>query len=302
MEPPISPHLGTETGKLIKIEELKKSPEPECQPEPITSPELNADKKETLFLPHEKSSRLLFQCELCNLSFEHEQDFHVHKWVHEFKTVTGSELLNENFILDSQIQSQGSLYEKLQRNQIKIFGNHEGGMSETPKGKVDVGEKEYFDLPYGWTKEVVTRRNQPNMKGKVRKDIYLISPGNKEKKFRTDNERHSFLGKNPNILCDLEVTSTKIKKHREFDLKEMQKTESMEEQHMKSICPEIKISDQENAAISEGKVPISDLVDMEEVIIDANYTDLTNFIDLNRVIQIDQTADSEIIWKLTDQN
>ena len=30
----------------------------------------------------ENTSRLLFQCELCNLNFEHEQDLHVHKWVH----------------------------------------------------------------------------------------------------------------------------------------------------------------------------------------------------------------------------
>ena len=31
----------------------------------------------------ENTSRLLFQCELCNLNFEHEQDLHIHKWVHE---------------------------------------------------------------------------------------------------------------------------------------------------------------------------------------------------------------------------
>ena len=187
-------------------------------------------------------------------------------------------------------------------------------MRETPKGRVNVGEKEYFDLPYGWTKEVVTIRNQPSMKGKVRKDIYLISPGSKGRKIKTDNQLHSFLEENPNILCDLEVTSTKLTKHREFDLKEMQKTKSMEEQNIRSICPEIKISDQENAAISEDKVPISDLVNMEEVIIDTNYTDLTNFTDLtnyidlnihefaNGVIQIDQTADSDMIWKQTDQD
>ena len=30
----------------------------------------------------ENTSRLIFQCELCNLNFEHEQDLHVHKWVH----------------------------------------------------------------------------------------------------------------------------------------------------------------------------------------------------------------------------
>ena len=96
--------LGPGTGKLI--EELKKN----SDPEPITSPELHTNKKETQFSPQGKSSRFFFQCELCNLSFEHEQDFHVHKWVHEFKTVTGSELLNEDFILDSQIQSQGKDY------------------------------------------------------------------------------------------------------------------------------------------------------------------------------------------------
>ena len=81
--------LGSGTGKLI--EELKKN----SDPEPITSPELHTNKKETQFSPQEKSSRFLFQCELCNLNFEHEQNFHVHKWVHEFKTVTGSNLLND---------------------------------------------------------------------------------------------------------------------------------------------------------------------------------------------------------------
>ena len=233
--------------------------------------------------------------------------------------------LEKNIILDSQIQSQGSLNENLQANQMTSFEKLKKEKRETLKGRVNVGEKEYFDLPYGWTKEVVTIRNQPSMKGKVRTDIYLIHPGNKGRKIKTDNQLHSFLEENPNILCDREVTSTKLSKHREFDLKEMQKTKSMEHQHMRSICSEIKISDHENAAISEDKVPISDLVNMEEVIIDTNYTDfsdlvnmeevitdtnytdLTNFADLtdfidsnihefaNEVIQIDQTADSDMI-------
>ena len=81
--------LGPGTGKVIQ--ELKKNPDPE----PITRPELHTNKKETQFSPQEKSSRFLFQCELCNLSFEHEQNFHVHKWVHEFKTVPSSEILND---------------------------------------------------------------------------------------------------------------------------------------------------------------------------------------------------------------
>ena len=114
----------------------------------------------------------------------------------------------ENFQIDfTNIQNQGSLNEKLQINR------------ETPNGKVNVGEREYFDLPYGWTKEVVTLRNQPSMKGKVRTDIYLKSPvipGIKRKTFRNDNQVHSFLEENPNIMCDLDVTSTKKTKHREL--------------------------------------------------------------------------------------
>ena len=81
--------LGPGTGKVIQ--ELKKNPDPE----PITRPELHTNKKETQFSPQEKSSRFLFQCELCNLSFEHEQNFHVHKWVHEFKKVSSSVFLND---------------------------------------------------------------------------------------------------------------------------------------------------------------------------------------------------------------
>ena len=114
----------------------------------------------------------------------------------------------ENFQIDfTNIQNQGSLNEKLQINR------------ETPNGKVNVGEREYFDLPYGWTKEVVTLRNQPSMKGKVRTDIYLKSPavpGIKRKTFRNDNQVRSFLEENPNIMCDLDVTSTKKTKHREL--------------------------------------------------------------------------------------
>ena len=216
--------------------------------------------------------------------------------------------LEKNIILDSQIQSQGSLNENLQANQMTSFEKLKKEKRETLKGRVNVGEKVYFDLPYGWTKEVVTRRDQPSLKGRVRKDVYLISPGAKGKKFRTDNELHRFLGKNPNILCDLEVTSTKMSKHRELFVKEIKETETMQEQHMRSICPEVRFSDQENVVISESKVPISDLVNMEEVIIDADYTDLTNFTeitnftDLNGAIQIDQVVDSERIWLQADQN
>ena len=96
---------------------------------------------------------------------------------------------------------------------------------------MNVGEKEYFDLPYGWTKEVVTLRNQPSMKGKVRTDIYLKSPaglGIKRKTFRNDNQVRSFLEENPNIMCDLDVTSTKKTKHRELLDKEIKKTDTVE--------------------------------------------------------------------------
>ena len=73
-------------------------------------------------------------------------------------------------------------------------------------------DKEYFDLPYGWTKEVVTTRNQLNMKGKTRADIYLFSPGTK-KKLNSDAQLMKFLEENPTIQCDLDVTSTKKMKH-----------------------------------------------------------------------------------------
>ena len=77
------------------------------------------------------------------------------------------------------------------------------------------GEKEYFDLPYGWTKEVIYHTNQVSLRGgKVREDIYLISP--KGKKFKSDVELLRFLAENTKIKCDLEVTSTKKLKHREF--------------------------------------------------------------------------------------
>ena len=48
------------------------------------------------------------------------------------------------------------------------------------------GEREYFHLPYGWVKEVVYLKNQPAKKGKVREDIYLITPGPKRKKLRNE--------------------------------------------------------------------------------------------------------------------
>ena len=83
-------------------------------------------------------------------------------------------------------------------------------------GKFGGGEKEYFDLPYGWTKEVVYLRNQPSMRGKIRQDIYLISPGRKGKKLQSDAKLQRFLQENPDIECDLSVTSTKATVHREF--------------------------------------------------------------------------------------
>ena len=83
-------------------------------------------------------------------------------------------------------------------------------------GKFGGGEKEYFDLPYGWTKEVVYLRNQPSMKGKTRQDIYLISPGSNGKKIKSEVKLQKFLEENPNIKCDLAVTSTKRTVHTEF--------------------------------------------------------------------------------------
>ena len=87
---------------------------------------------------------------------------------------------------------------------------------ETSKAKENSVTKEYFDLPYGWIKEVVSTKNQPSMRGKVREDIYLISPGSNGKKIKSAMKLHNFLEENPNIKCDLEVTSTSRKKHKEF--------------------------------------------------------------------------------------
>ena len=96
---------------------------------------------------------------------------------------------------------------EINRIQIKTKGNI---------GKFGTGEKEYFDLPYGWTKEVVYLKNQPSMRGKIRQDIYLISPGRKGKKLQSDAKLQRFLQENPDIECDLSVTSTKATVHREF--------------------------------------------------------------------------------------
>ena len=57
----------------------------------------------------------------------------------------------------------------------------------------ETGEKEVYELPYGWTKEVVYRRNQPSMHGKIRQDIYVISPGSKGNKFQSDVKLQRFL-------------------------------------------------------------------------------------------------------------
>ena len=100
---------------------------------------------------------------------------------------------------------------------------HTDGKKEIHKECIDKGKKikkfvgrkkKYFDLPYGWTKEVVYLKNQPCMRGKIREDIYLISPGGK--KIKSDSKLQMFLDENPNIKCDLAVTSTKRTVHREF--------------------------------------------------------------------------------------
>ena len=82
-----------------------------------------------------------------------------------------------------------------------------------------VGEREYFDLPYGWKKESVTIKNQPSKKGKDRVDIYLVSPTGK--KLQKPKHLESFLKENPNIKCDLEVTSFKKSVHYELMAKSM---------------------------------------------------------------------------------
>ena len=54
------------------------------------------------------------------------------------------------------------------------------------------------------------------MRGKIRQDISVIGPGRKGKKFQSDAKLKRYLQENPHIECDLSVTSTSKKKHREF--------------------------------------------------------------------------------------
>ena len=100
--------------------------------------------------------------------------------------------------------------EKLSKR--KKVRQHEGKMKKDHEMHI---EKQYFDLPYGWTKLVVTSRNQLRMKGKPRVDIYLMSPGIK-KQLRSDIQLMKFLKENPAIQCDLDATSTSTVKHREL--------------------------------------------------------------------------------------
>ena len=110
-------------------------------------------------------------------------------------------------MIDSDVEEFEKGKKEINRIQIKTKGNI---------GKFGNGEKEYFDLPFGWTKEVVYLKNQPSMQGKIRQDIYLIGPGKNGKKFQSDVKLQRFLQENPDIKCDLSVTSTKATVHREF--------------------------------------------------------------------------------------
>ena len=107
-------------------------------------------------------------------------------------------------MIDSDVEEFEKGKKEINRIQIKT------------KGNIGNGEKEYFDLPFGWTKEVVYLKNQPSMQGKIRQDIYLIGPGKNGKKFQSDVKLQRFLQENPDIKCDLSVTSTKATVHREF--------------------------------------------------------------------------------------
>ena len=63
------------------------------------------------------------------------------------------------------------------------------------------------------------------MKGKVRTDIYLTSPGVngvKGKWIQSYTQLRKYLEENPNVKCDQAVTTTSRKKHREF-LEELKK-------------------------------------------------------------------------------
>ena len=117
--------------------------------------------------------------------------------------ITSKEFDQNHILNDSSVQNVSNHTEKYPSMAINIepFASISASTSEIPETKVPKrdrnGEKEYFDLPYGWTKQVVYLRNQPSMKGKVRTDIYLISPGVKRKWIKSDTQLRKYLKENP---------------------------------------------------------------------------------------------------------
>jgi hypothetical protein len=148
--------------------------------------------------------------------------------------ITSKEFDQNHILNDSSLHNVSNHTEKHPSMTVNIdpFASISASTSEIPETKVPKrdrnGEKEYFDLPYGWTKQVVYLRNQPSMKGKVRTDIYLKCPGVKGKWIKSDIALLKYLKENPNIKCDQAVTSTSRKKHREF-LEELKKKNQTKE-------------------------------------------------------------------------
>ena len=152
--------------------------------------------------------------------------------------------------------------------------------SENKVGEFWDGEEEYFDLPYGWTKRVVYLRNQQSTlwTGKVRKDIYLISPGVKGKLITSDVKLQRFLEENPSVKCDQAVTSTTKKKHRE--LLEKLKKEKSNLRNFRFSSKKHQLQEKKsNLRISDLKeAPISNMIQIEDNnLVDKSQTYVINY-------------------------
>ena len=191
---------------------------------------------------HIELAHKTYKCDICKGVFESKQDCLIHiESIHSHKPTPRDLIVNYKcHICNGLYKSQFSLACHLKKvclvdqteksanlrnfacnktKKRKLKKTIDKSPSENKVGESWDGEKEYFDLPYGWTKQVVYLRNQQSMKGKVRTDIYLKSPagpGIKRKTLRNDTQVRRFLVENPHIMCDLAVTSTSKKKHREF--------------------------------------------------------------------------------------
>ena len=85
-------------------------------------------------------------------------------------------------------------------------GNHDNGRKRKCQLVKKTEKEDYkeFKLPYGW-KKVGKRRREKDQRSNCNWDCYVFSPGGQ--KFRSNVEIKNYLGKNPRVKCDLQVTS-----------------------------------------------------------------------------------------------